>query len=256
MWLISEKIKQGYISVCDEACEDENIFSSLKSLNSYNQIVGMSNVWQGEAWLEKIKEDEEIKKYLQIFKNNDICNPPNIFFDKEIGEISPSTLRYVYNLIQIKKNLEEDKNKIKNILEIGTGYGGMCYVASTYYNLEKYYLVDLPQVKNLCQKYLLKLNVKNFCIDEPSENEKFDLLISEYCFSEFDDDFMMELYEKYLLRSDRLFLVVNFCENEKDQKRRQQWLQKIEEKFYVTVQDEFPESPWKNYVWYCKKKGI
>jgi len=253
MWLIDEKMKQRYIAVCKEACEDDNTFFCLKSLEAYSQIVGMSNVHQGQAWLEKIKEDEDVKKYLQIFKKNDVCNPPSCFDDSEIGQISASTLRYVYNLIQIKNNLESDKNKIKNVLEIGTGYGGMCYIASCYYNLDKYYLVDLPEVKNLCQKYLSNLNVSNFDINEPEEKQ-YDLLISEYCFSEFDDDFMLELYEKYLLKSNKLFLVVNFKENEQDQIRQKQWLEKIKENFDVTIEDEFPKSPWKNYVWYCKKR--
>lgn len=253
MWLINKQQMDEYISSCLSFANDDHLFSYFKSRNEYCRIVAMNNEDQGRAWSDKIKNDLELCEKIDIFKKNDICNPPNLYYDNNLGYISPSTIRYIYNVYNIKRLFAISQKDISKVIEIGAGYGGMAYISSNYFNLQKYYIVDLPEVKKMCDKYLKKLNVSCHSFVEDNE-EKYDLLVAEYSFTEFDDEQMNYFYEKYFLKSDRLYLVVNFCENEKDQARRIQWLNKIKENFDVIVEDEYPKSQYQNYIWACTRK--
>ena len=194
MWLANEYVSNNYYSIVNDALSNENIFNTFKSNPYYGSIVGMSSHEQGVEWYSNIKKNykniiEDIEKY----SKNDICGAPT-YNDLPL---SPNTLRYINTLIEI-----DDFFKLKgriNILELGVGYGGLCFVLNQYYSIDKYCLIDIPSVQSLSTKYLDTIGVKGHTTDVP---DKIDLFISEFCLSEFDDKGMYEFYEKYVLKSE------------------------------------------------------
>lgn len=75
--------------------------------------------------------------------------------------ITNESLRHIYSCKRIK-SIESLRNKgsIK-ILEIGAGYGGLCYYLSKsdYFDIAKYDIIDLPII-NTFQYYFLNKNLK------------------------------------------------------------------------------------------------
>lgn len=73
------------------------------------------------------------------------------------------------------------------IVEIGVGYGGQCKIISDLYEFESYTLVDLPSCLPLAKKYLDHFEVRNIIcstLDELDKKNQYDLVISNYAFSE------------------------------------------------------------------------
>ena len=101
-----------------------------------------------------------------------------------------------------------------NIIEIGVGYGGQCKIISDFFNIQNYYLVDLDESLNLAEKYLNKLNVKNVKVVRPSEiarlDKKFDLIISNYAFTEISRSIQEFYLNNILLKSTHGYITCNF----------------------------------------------
>lgn len=113
---------------------------------------------------------------------------------------SPSSLRYIYHALLILDHYKTTNTN--DIVELGCGYGGLflaiCFF-SNYLNIKinKYYLIDLPEVCNLI-KYYLEINKNYISIDYElcnSDNIVSNLnnnnlfFISNYCFTELDIEY-------------------------------------------------------------------
>jgi hypothetical protein len=91
-----------------------------------------------------------------------------------------------------------------NIIEIGGGYGGLCFFIEKLAHLfnikiNTYTLFDLLEPSNLQKKYLDKLNIDNincFQIDSFANLKNDSFLISNYAFSELSMDLQKEYSEK------------------------------------------------------------
>ena len=235
MWLASEYTSSNYYNIVNDALSNDDVFNTFKSNSSYRNIVGMSSYEQGVEWYSNIKNYKNILDNIDKYSKNDICG--SSLYDEL--PLSPNTLRYINTLIEI-----DDFFKISgdiNILELGVGYGGLCFVLNQYYNINKYCLIDIPSVQSLSTKYLDKLGIKNHTTEIP---EKIDLFISEFCLSEFDDDEMYEFYEKYVLNSERIYLHMNLHEED----RKSRFLEKLSNDFDYKISDEYPKTDWPNYV--------
>lgn len=112
----------GYTDVCRLAAEYDSIFKIFKRSNDYRRVLEHVTKNQGQDYLNIIKtEGKGLLRYMFKFKENDRIGSP-IRFKYDIGEISPTTLRYVKVLLDLKV-LFGDLNDL-NIVEIGAGYGG------------------------------------------------------------------------------------------------------------------------------------
>ena len=105
------------------------------------------------------------------------------------------------------------KENLGNIVEIGGGYGGLCTVLTSISQYQSYTILDLPTPSLLQQLYLSKLDIKfTTCIDTNNIplGIEYDLCISEYCISEFDDtgiDFYIDNVIKFSKAS---YFLLNF----------------------------------------------
>jgi hypothetical protein len=131
--------------------------------------------------------------------------------------------------------------------EIGVGFGGLCNVLSIFNKIEKYKFYDLPEVVSFATEYNKKLDNTNIVTEADLTH---DVLISEFCFSEFDDILMQEYYNNVILKSKNIYLLMNLH----DHTRKVKWIDIIKKDFDIVIKDEFPKSRWDNYVIYGSKK--
>jgi putative sugar O-methyltransferase len=215
-WEISNNTS-SYLSSCREAATNENLFNNFKQDNRYRQILEHVSHEESEQYLQELKVPiSDVLQYLDFFKENDKYGNPDLFEYDSLGTISPTTIRYIKNTFDICSHF--DKNQIKNIVEIGGGYGGLCKVLSSVIDFDNYILFDLQQANELSQKYIskfddLKDRVQSFTLDQLTEIGGIDLLISNYAFSEVSRDIQDQYYDKVIKKSKNIYMVFNQISN-------------------------------------------
>jgi hypothetical protein len=240
MWLAEKNIAENYIQTVEKCLNSEEIFSKFKSEPSYNQIVGMSSVWQAEIWIKDICENhpEVIDLLPKLIKNDTYGSPTAWAYENDIV-MSPNTARYINSALQIKSHFKF-LDRI-NVTELGIGYGGLCYIINCLFDVNSYGLIDLPPVQNFARKYLNQLEISNVQFVQPEYN---DLFISEFCLSEFDDEQLYNYYDNHVIISKHIFLQMNLHEEE----RKTKFLKRVTSDFDCIIRDEFPKTRWPNYV--------
>lgn len=190
-----------YKLACLKAVENEENFSTFKRNPDYTEILEHVTQIQGEIYLDYIRQNStEIFEMIPVFKSNDIYGGAKKFNFNNIGDISPTTLRYIKVLCDIKDKIGNIKGK--KIVEIGAGYGGQCLILKKFFGQMDYSIIDLDESSSLCLKYLKKNGIDVNIIDMQnldSLNEEFDLVISNYAYSELDKE-LQDLYYKYLIQ--------------------------------------------------------
>ena len=142
---------------------------------------------------------------------NDKVGCPDLF-KFCFGSVSGSSLRYCKVYLEIKSLF--DMQGINNIVEIGGGYGGQALIFDTLHKpLIKYRVFDLPVVTKLIERYInsyyLNSSFSASDINSLSKVEDFDLVISNYAFSELPRK-LQEIYmNKIILNSRCGYLTMN-----------------------------------------------
>jgi putative sugar O-methyltransferase len=201
-----------YKNICLLASKNDEYFDTFKSNPKYNKILEHVTKEQGELYLNYLHKNfpDSIKR-INDYKENDLYGGSKLFQYNGIGEISPSTLRYIKVLSDLKQLFGDLSNK--NIIEIGVGYGGQCFIINKEFKTKQYSLLDLDEVLLLNNKYLNKLSVSHKLIninDVNSLNEDFDLVISNYAFSELNKELQNLYYEKIIKKSKNGYFTFNF----------------------------------------------
>jgi putative sugar O-methyltransferase len=194
---------ENYKKICLQASQNKEVFDSFKKNKIYMQILEHVAYEQGLAYYELISQNKEIMDLFHEFKSNDLYGSPNQFFYKEIGKISPTTLRYIKVLMDICNQVGSLSNL--DIVEIGGGYGGQCLIISKMFKFNSYTIIDLEEPLELAKKYLDSHGVKNVkflnYLDLKkgiSSEAQSDLLISNYAFTECNKE-IQDLYFQKLL---------------------------------------------------------
>ena len=125
------------------------------------------------------------------------------------GLISPSTLRYVKVLSELESIFGSLANK--KIVEIGIGYGGQSKLIMDYFNIDEYNFVDLPEVLGLTKKYLEKYDYKNlnYYTYDGLPEKNYDIVISNYAFTECNKDIQKIYLEKIINKSKSGYITGN-----------------------------------------------
>ena len=95
---------QIYPQVCIEASNNYRIFNNFRRDPIYNQILEHVSEELGKEYLEFVANDPEVLAALEKFKANDDYGNPRIYSYRDVGEISPTTLRYIKVLVDLKKH--------------------------------------------------------------------------------------------------------------------------------------------------------
>jgi len=224
--LLARFFRKSTIKLSEEKSDSQNtpyeksllqIVNSEKKLKrfrrnlDYRLIVETVSFQIGLEYLNQIKSlgtfDEEQRTLAKI--NDSFGKPRKFKYDKN-GKISPTTLRYISVALEIKK-LFPDLNNAR-IAEVGVGYGGQASILMSHLNAMRYDLFDLPAALTLSKYFLSKIGKSEgvkFSSLETLEDTEWDLVISNYAFSELPKDLQLQYIKKVFQKSKRGYLIMN-----------------------------------------------
>jgi hypothetical protein len=188
-WIFQNEIGNTFLQECENIVNNDLMFNTFKQNQIFRCVIGndVLSTQISEILYNNVKDDIDILNHLNKFKTNDIYGSPNIYNYDNIGNISPGTL-YFMNILQSLRNNFGDISNF-NIVEIGTGYGGQAKIILDY-GVKTYNCIDVKETLSLCNKYLNLFNYTNVAFHETTEIplNTYDLAISNWCLSEFDND--------------------------------------------------------------------
>ena len=208
----SESDNGFYLHIIEKATNDHKTFKNFKNHPFYQEILEHVSYSQGKEYLDCIiKNDKNLLDKIDEFLKNDKIGNPKKYYYKEIDKlISPTTLRYIKVASDVK-NIFSDK--IDNIVEIGCGYGGQYLILDKLINIQNYLLIDLYEVTKFIEKYLecyvLNSSYETKTINKISQNNSWDLVISNYAFSELPSETQYNYIKKILLKSKNGYMTMN-----------------------------------------------
>ena len=123
----------------NQCLNNEELFKNFKQNKIYKHILEHVSNELGSEYLKIIKEQTpSIIKKIDKVKINDLVGGSNLVDYKDVGHVSPSSLRYAKVLSDI---LMLFKKKFKKIAEIGTGYGGQFLIFDQFLDFSNYYFL-------------------------------------------------------------------------------------------------------------------
>ena len=204
----------SYRQICLDASQNDEVFNNFKRNPTYTTILEHASTQQGEGYLQYILKSDLDLSYIDKFKENDSQGNASLNKYKEpFGLISPSTLRYIKVLTELK-NLFGSLDDF-SICEIGVGYGGQSKIIMDYFKIKEYNFVDLPEPLKLTERYLNKFNYKNlnYYTSDTLPEKKYDLIISNYAFTECVRSIQDIYVDKIINNSKRGYITCNHISN-------------------------------------------
>jgi len=201
-----------YPEFCQQAIHDDSLFNDFRRNETYTFALEHDSQKQGLEYLEVAKNLKFFADYIEEFKQNDTVGNPIKFNYDQIGEISPTTTRYIKVLSDLEREFGTLNNL--NICEIGVGYGGLCRIIDSYFrSVKSYCLVDLQPVLGLTQKYLnhfqINTSISYKTAEDLSVEDRYDLVISNYAFTELRREVQDIYLEKIILNSQKGYITYN-----------------------------------------------
>ena len=212
----SEFLESLYLRFVSGVVYDYDKFKRFKRHPYYNLVVEHLSYESGYEYLRYIQTVYPDLGSSQAFKNmlsKDDLGAPRKYFYRSIGmDASPTTLRYLKVVGDIRALFGP---KLGRIAEIGGGYGGQAVCLDSVLEVEAYSSFDMFEVNHLVSKYLnhFTLNCK-FCtrvLNEVGRNdaESYDLVISNYAFSELPLAIQTKYLERVVSRSHGGYITIN-----------------------------------------------
>ena len=245
-----------YEKAVENILASEFQFKRFRRKYDYREILEHVDFELGQEYFFRIKElDPQFKTAQKSFNRNDSVGSPRSYRYPHFEKISPTTLRYIAVALDIEKEI--DIKHTHKIVEIGAGYGGQAAILSRFIPNFKYFIYDLPLVQKLIGKYLSSLGMQNFThmsLADPKEENEFDLVISNYAFSELPRNLQNEYLEKVLLKSKNGYLIMNSGRgNSTGRSSGKLSLKELSERIPgLLVKEEIPLTGPDNYVIYWR----
>jgi hypothetical protein len=198
----------SYPNFCQKAATDDNIFETFKRNLVYTEILEHVSKEEGLRYINHFCSNKLITDNAEKFKINDTLGTPKInTFD--IGNFSPTTLRYMSVLSDLSQlNLND-----KNITEIGAGYGGQYCIIRQVYTPKSYTFIDLPEVLLLIKKYVTTLKLDDIELNFVDANVvgqiTSDLVISNYAYSECTEEIQDMYMSNVINNSNHGYIIHN-----------------------------------------------
>ncbi|MBX3721879.1 MAG: putative sugar O-methyltransferase [Turneriella sp.] len=199
-----------YPQFCLDAANNYALFDNFRKNPTYKEILEHVNQDQGMKYLQLVTDKKIIERFPD-FKKNDLCGNPEVYDYPGIGSLSPTTARYIKVLQDLKTEFKNLNGK--SICEIGVGYGGQCRIINSFFAPRKYALVDIKPALQLAQRYLdhfpLRTELEYKTMNEMSLIENFDIVISNYAFTELPRSIQEIYFEKIIDKSKHGYITYN-----------------------------------------------
>jgi putative sugar O-methyltransferase len=202
----------SYVPFVIKAANNPAVFERFRSNPAYRRILEHVTESNGQKYLDRILVDNPgFIDRIDDIKQNDFVGAPITYKYPKIGEISPTTLRYLKVASDLKKYFGPKIGS--KIVEIGVGYGGQMLIIDKLFDVTEYHLYDLPPVLDLVsmylESYLLNSSYKTVTINQNSGDDSYDLAISNYALSELPSKLQITYIRKILSRARRGYLTMN-----------------------------------------------
>jgi len=250
--LTLEELMKEYKNFVSQAYNDPQIFENFKQNRIYRHVLEHASYEEGGEYLKLItKQTPEIVDEIFKIKRNDIIGNATLSEYPVVGKISSSTLRYaavLSNLIHIFK-----RKKWGKIAEIGVGYGGQFLINDAFLEFSDYIMFDLHEVRSFTKKYL-ENHIANNSYSFSSLNEfkkgfKFDLVISNYAFSELPKKLQLKYIEKVVGNSKNGYMTMNSGASESVLQGDYLSINELKNKIKnLKIIDEIPKTKSGNYI--------
>ena len=177
----------------------------------YREILEHVDYKTGKSYIERINQlGYSINELIEYGLPNDLCGHPRSYQYGKLPKVSPTTLRYLSVACELRSKFGSLDDM--NILEIGAGYGGQMSIISRMFNIGSYSIYDLPEAQSLISKYARNMNLPNVVkmLDINNiENSSYDLVVSNYAYSELPRGVQTEYAQKILTNSTRGYMIMN-----------------------------------------------
>ena len=201
-----------YEQQLDKLLENKKRLSDFRRKYDYREILEHVTYAQGSSYYDLIKKNmpQNYIKLIEMNKQNDLFGNPYKYRYPSVGKVNPTTLRYISTALDIFSTVSLDEDSV--IAEIGVGYGGQAAILERMYGIRNYSAFDLPPVIQLSNVYLNNVNSKlKFTNPELSraKNNAWDLVISNYAFSELHRDLQLSYIERVITKSKSGYMIMN-----------------------------------------------
>jgi putative sugar O-methyltransferase len=241
----------SYPTFCQQAATQNGVFKNFRNHPIYQQALEHVDYTTGKKYLDHVLQNSpEFIKLFDQFRKNDAIGNPKVYNYQEYGWFAPTTLRYIKVASDIKRKFGDTKHM--HVVEIGGGYGGQCKILADVLGFASYTIIDLPPCIALTQKYLSEQQVDNvyfFDRNQVADAGQYDLVISNYAFSEIDNT-EQSLYIKYVIKNTpRGYMTMNFIAPHLNSMSLEQMTQILHDQGYqTTIDPEYPNTHPKNRI--------
>ncbi len=201
----------AYLELCEAAADGGLRFQWFRSHPAYREILEHVTPDQGRAYLQLIAADVEVAAALPGLVAADVIGHPRRARIGGLGRVSPTTLRYVKVLTDLRR-LFGPLDGLR-ISEIGIGYGGQARILTSFHRIEEYALFDLPPVLRLARRFQASFPdvPTRFTYSDGRDPQSMpsDLIISNYAFSELRREVQEAYLERVILGVPRGYLTYN-----------------------------------------------
>jgi hypothetical protein len=193
---------ESYPSFCESAAADPSVFATFRSDPRYTPILENLAIVHGRTCLDQIFQDPVVSAAVPASVRGDTLGGPLQFRYKGIGHVSPTTLRYLKVVADLRRHFG-DLSELR-IVEIGIGYGGQCRALMSIAAIQSFDGIDLPEVILLAERFLRASGVDmrrvTLTNGRAPRSVSGDLFISNYAFSELHRE-AQELYMENVVQN-------------------------------------------------------
>lgn len=252
VWPIVQSVADRYFAVCESAQSDPEVVKTFKKNPDYIPVLEHLNYEDGLYYIELM--DEVVPDDLEKFRVNDLYGGATTYDYGEWGQFSPSTLRYIKNLMDIKSLTK--KSRIESVVEVGGGYGGLARTILSEYPDAYYSIIDDHRVNILTDQYLdqfMDIEGQWETIDYTFTPQFYniDLAISNYALSELEWELQFEYYQRVFGQANYIYITYNFVVPGAD-KALTNLMSLIDRDFIFNIANERPG----NQVIFGRKRGL
>lgn len=202
----------NYESAVISILKNQKSFNNFKRSYSYRDVLEHVSEHHGKEYLKilETRNDGILTTAIDtVLISDNVGNPIKFKYDNYSKPLSPTTLRYLKVASDLKILFGSD---LGEVVEIGCGYGGQTLINDQLLNVKSALLLDLPIVNNLIDRYLnyhLLKGAFNTTVINKMTPTHYDLVISNYAFSELPKNLQLIYIEKVLSKAKRGYLTMN-----------------------------------------------
>lgn len=208
----SDSENGNYASAVMHALKNQKAFDNFKRSYSYRDILEHVSEDEGRSYLDILEDrNDSILSYglSTVLISDQVGNPIKYHYAGYENPLSPTTLRYLKVSSDLKILFG---SSLGQVAEIGCGYGGQTLVNDQLLDVQSARCFDLPFVCKLIDRYLnahLLIGAYATTLINKEEPRDYDLVISNYAFSELPKTLQMAYIKKVLSKSNKGYLTMN-----------------------------------------------